>query len=181
MQYGQQKKEAQHKPPNRFQRIVAEQLSVTLNTAQTPNNPRKVLAGSVLATCLAFLIAISSQKTDSPLSIASCLFAVPIPFLVIGFILSSYAFEDQRMQLVSFVSFIFEKVGIIIVAVGILLFEYHISSSVFWSTVFSLLVFMVITPIVLVCKGVNVGVPQPESKQPDKQSDSLPGGEPLTE
>lgn len=166
MQQEQQKKqEAKQKPPNKAQRIFADLFKTTLNTKQNPNNPRKILAGSALATCLAFLIAMISQKIDVTLLIASCLFAAPIPFLVIGFIISSYDFEDQRLQLVSSIVFIFEKVGIIIVALGILFVEYHISSYVFWSTLFSFIVFMLITAIVLIRKGVNLGIPQAGSGQ----------------
>src|SRR5260370_3127521 len=102
--------ESKQKPPSKVQRIFADMLKMTLNTKQIPNDPRKILAGSVLATCLVFLIAMLSQKIDVTLLIASCLFAVPVPFLVIGFILSSYDFEDQRLQLVSSISFIFQKV-----------------------------------------------------------------------
>jgi predicted MFS family arabinose efflux permease len=161
----QKKKEVKQKPLNKGQRIFADLLKTTLNTKQTPNSPRKIFAGSVLATCLAFLLAILSQKIDITLLIASCLFAFPIPFLVIGFIISSYDFEDQRLQLLSSIVFTFEKMGIIIVALGVLFVEYHISSYVFWSTLFSLIVFMVITALILIRKGVNLGIPQAESKQ----------------
>lgn len=133
----QQKKEAKQKSPNKSQRMAADILRTTLNTKQNPNNPRRVLAGSVLATCLAFLIAILSQKVDVALLIAACLFAVPIPFLTIGFLLSSYDFEDQRFQWLSEIAFLFEKIGMILVMFGILLVEYHISPYVFWSTLSS--------------------------------------------
>jgi uncharacterized membrane protein len=161
----QKKKEAKEKPPHKAQRIFADLLKTTLNTKQNPGNPRRILTGSVLATCLAFLIAMLSQKIDVTLLIASCLFAAPIPFLVIGFIVSSYDFEDQRLQLLSSIVFMFEKVGIIIVALGILFVEYHISSYVFWSTLFSFIVFMVITAFALIRKGVNLGIPGTESGQ----------------
>ena len=117
---------------------VDKALRVMENTEEVKDSRRQIIDGSLLGTCLVFIAAmlgLQIKQMDTPLTVALMSFAIAIPMLVLGFLLSTYKPKPvqgwQILEAIIIYGWIVEACGGIAVAVGVFAVIAHLSSPAF--------------------------------------------------
>jgi hypothetical protein len=109
--------------------------NVVVNAREVTGRPRQIVIGAMLGTSLAFIIVlISVQNLDTPLTIASTVFIISIPFLVMDLIVASQDFKSNAetfmVNMLKFAAFrVCEFLGGISVIIGIGAVAWHFSGT----------------------------------------------------